>query len=236
MYLNWIESRDKSSSYMLKRSEFTLHNCISYDNTDDAKYIIRTLFELQSLALGKSAHLFTNQICRSLSKTDAGSLLWYCKTREGQERVWPDQNSFITSTETLIDEEELYTEDNRLLFSRNLKGVQLFETNEFIPINPDLSAIRALKLDETQTLYHNFQKIYYLNTRQFSNSLSNTIQNLIVSPACIIIDATEENDPINLTNLLSSLPNHVQIIAFNAFSENLPLRKIIEKRNGISIN
>lgn len=237
MKINWIELRNKENGFMLKHSDFDHLTLVEGDNQSDLDFFASVIRELREIALGINDYRFLNYICRvNMTTQDAKSFLWYCKTRAGEEQCFTNHGQLVMAPSVVIDEEEIYTEDDRLLFSRNSRGVQLFnESNDFIALNPHTSMPKAYAGEGTTDVFNGFCHMHTLVFNdQNKEALLESLKNYPVTD-CLFLDGRHLSQPCALDAYINVDEAHPQIIAIGFTHADKPSQPLLTKRNGISL-
>lgn len=235
MKINWIELRNKENGFMLKHSDFSTITLV--ENTENANFFAKVIRELREIALGTNDYRFLNYICRvNLTSQDEKTFLWYCKTRAGEAQQYTNHGQVVVAPTVIIDEEEIYTEDDRLLFSRNSKGAQLFNnTNDFITLNPTTSMPKAYAGEGTTDV---FQAFCHMHTLVFNDKNKEVLlQSLHTysTDECLFLDGRGLTTPCALDTVFSFDKAHPQIIAIGFTHGQIPCRSLENKRSGICL-
>lgn len=234
--IHWIEARHKATGFMIKHSDFDTVNIIQAKDSEHLHMLFDYLVALRDMATGARRTSFLDYISRTFVKSDVGDLLWYCKSKHGPSLVLASHNQLHEETEAWIDEEEIYASDESLLFSRNLKGVQIMADQSFIPLNPSASTPSSLGLVEARALYEVFQKVLVFRIPEEGPDMLIESMSQVREDSILLINGIDHEEPQAIDAVLESIPATCQVLAFHARSNKYPTRQLEARHNGIALS
>lgn len=207
MQINWIELRNKKTGMTLKKTVFPKTACLSGDSTEAIAFIFAAIKGAASFAQGQTDDNFLNVICRINFSANHKEYLWYAKNTAD------DQNT------TIVDEEELYDQNNQMLMRRSFKEMTYEGYSELPNINLEKSMLYLFNTNDIPAeVIAAFSHIYYYApTTETTNALLSELEQLPHGMA-VLIDGTALTTPLDLTAIAMARKD-LQLITSNCHIE-----------------
>ena len=224
MHIEKFELRNKKSGFMIKQCQFERLNVLKSADEKDALAILTEIRELRKFALGLENNYLDN-ISRLYFKANHHEYLWFAKTTS-QEGWKAALDGMEPGEAMVVDEEEIYNEDNEIIATRgfaqaSLKGVETPEINE------QLSLLCLFNLSELKEIRRGFANI-------FSLKVTNKEQLAKISElphgALVLLEASQMAEEFDL----DTLRQDVQIIAVGQFTGGA-IKEVVRKGNALSV-
>ena len=224
MHIEKFELRNKKSGFMIKQFQFERLNILKSADEKDALAILAVIRELRKFALGLENNYLDN-ISRLYFKANHHEYLWFAKTTS-QEGWKAALDGMEPGEAMVVDEEEIYNEDNEIIATRgfaqaSLKGVETPEINE------QLSLLCLFNLSELKEIRRGFANI-------FSLKVTNKEQLAKISElphgALVLLEASQMAEEFDL----DTLRQDVQIIAVGQFTGGA-IKEVVRKGNALSV-
>lgn len=225
MKIEKMELRNKKSGFMIKPCEFERVNILAAEDTADALMVLENIREMRKFALGLENNYLDN-ISRLYFSANHHQYLWFAKTT-AQEGLKPCPCGQMAARTMVVDEEEIYDENNEIIATRAFAQAALHgeETPE---INDGRSLIDIFNMPEIAEIRRAFANIYWRKVTDDAGLAQETAN--LPHGALLLLDGHE----LGACCDLSGLREDIQIMAAGNFSGGT-VKQIVRKGQALSI-
>lgn len=224
MRIEKIELRNKKSGFMIKPCQFERVNVLASADVNDALAVLDVIKEMRKFALGLENNYLDN-ISRLYFKANHHEYLWFAKTtaKEGW-KVTPIGTE--PGEVMLVDEEEIYNEDNEIIATRGFAKASL-KGEETADISEQFSLLSIFNMSELAEIRRAFANVYALEVAS-KGQLAQIAD--LPHGALVLLDGSALTEEYDLANLRED----VQILAVGSFSGGVK-KEVVRKGNALSI-
>ncbi len=217
MFITQLEYREKSTATNWKRISFPLQVNLTSEDAQMPQRLLHIIASLPAFGSNQPNHGFADAISRMTFQTAHSEYMWFAK-------------STLQDGKLLVDEEELYNQDNTMLMRRAFGELTIGdEPNQTIPVEQSMLTQHP-ELEVLQKLQQAFQRVQYY---QPTDANGNTIlQQMNEAPhgTLLLLDGSQLSAPLDLSALTAR--KDLQIIATGCTG--LPVMTISKKGKMIS--
>lgn len=215
MHINWLDYKNKKTGLTIKKITFQKVNLLTSEDPTASLALLDTLTQLRNFALGIDEGRFCDAITRINFQANHQEYLWFAKNTTSQGTIY-NQGNLSHGTIVLVDEEELYDQDNTMLMRRGFQEVTLSGYPTQLPnINQEKSMLYLLNTTPVlEKVVKGFGHLYSYHPQD--QEKLNTLELIKTHPhgAAVIIGGENLSEPWDITPLLQLRPD-IQIFATN---------------------
>lgn len=188
MFITQLEYREKPTATNWKRIVFPLQANLTADDAQLPQRLLRILAALPAFGRNLPGHGFADAISRTTFQAAHRQFMWFAK-------------STLQDGQLLIDEEELYAQDDTMLMRRAFGELTIGDApGEAIPAEQSMLAQHP-ELEVLQTLQRAFQRVQY---HQLTDAAQEALlQQLKNAPhgTLLLLDGSQLSAPLDVSNL-----------------------------------
>ena len=219
MFITQLEYREKNTTTNWKRITFPLQVNLTSEDAQLPQRLLHIIASLPAFGSNQPNHGFADAISRMTFQAAHSEYMWFAK-------------STLQDDKLLVDEEELYNQDNTMLMRRAFGELTIGEApTETIPVEQSMLAQHP-ELEVLQKLQKAFQRVqYYQPTDANQETLLQQMKE-VPHGTLILLDGCQLSAPLDLSALTTR--KDVQVLATGCTG--LPTMAITKKGKMISCN
>lgn len=198
MFITQLEYREKRTATNWKRIKFPLQVNLTAEDAQLPQRLLTIIGSLPAFGSNAPQHSFTDAICRVTFQAAHSEYMWFAK-------------STVQDGQLLVDEEELYDQDNTMLMRRAFGELTVGDQPvEAIPVEQSMLAQHP-ESEALQALQRAFQRVQHYQLTDAN--LADNWQQIQAAPhgTLLLLDGSALSAPLDLSPLTSR--QDVQVIA-----------------------
>lgn len=186
MFITQLEYREKPTATNWKRVKFPLQVSLISEDAQLPQRLLAIIASLPAFGSNRPNHGFTDAISRVTFQAAHSEYMWFAK-------------STLQDNKLLVDEEELYNQDNTMLMRRAFDELTIGDApNEKIPIDQSMLAQHS-ELEVLQKLQKAFQRVQHHQAADANRE--SILQQMKDAPhgTLILLDGSQLSKPLDLS-------------------------------------
>lgn len=186
MFITQLEYREKPTATNWKRVKFPLQVSLISEDAQLPQRLLAIIASLPAFGSNRPNHGFTDAISRVTFQAAHSEYMWFAK-------------STLQDNKLLVDEEELYNQDNTMLMRRAFDELTIGDApNEKIPIDQSMLAQHS-ELEVLQKLQKAFQRVQHHQATDANRE--SILQQMKDAPhgTLILLDGSQLSQPLDLS-------------------------------------